>query len=373
MYHVVIAGAGKIGSLIALQLIQSGDYSVLLVDRDFTHPDANRLGHYPTLSRQQLDVNDKQALKTLFASQKFDAVISSLPYFVNLPIATAARQAGIHYFDLTEDREVTAQVKTLAQHAKQSFVPQCGLAPGFVGIVAHNLIQQFDKVDSVKMRVGALPVNTNNALKYALTWSTEGLINEYCNPCLGLRQGKPVELAPLEGLELIELDGTLYEAFNTSGGLGSLVDIYAGKVANMDYKTIRYPGHCEKIQFLIQDMKLSDDRDLLKALLESCVPKTYQDEVLIFISVTGWQQSEFLEKTFTARIYPELIAGFEWSAIQLTTASSVCAVVDIVLGAPKEYSGFIYQETIPFRVFIQNRFSKCFRDGGKRNEHPTAV
>lgn len=373
MFHVIVAGAGKIGSLIALQLIQSGDYSVLLLDKDFTHPDSQRLGQHPSLTQQLLDINDAEALHKVLTSAKFDAVISSLPFFANPLIADAAKRVGINYFDLTEDRLVTAHVRSIAEHSKVAFVPQCGLAPGFVGIVAYNLIQRFEKVDSVKMRVGALPVNTNNALKYALTWSTEGLINEYCNPCLALRDGHSVELAALEGLELIELDGTLYEAFNTSGGLGQLVDLCRDTVSNMDYKTIRYPGHCEKIKFLIQDMKLANDKELLKSLLETCVPKTYQDEVLIFIAVSGWQGGELIEENFLARIYPQTITGFKWSAIQITTASSICAVVDIVLSNPKHYHGFIHQETIPFSTFIQNRFSSCFRQGGHQNGRSSTI
>lgn len=373
MYHVIVAGAGKIGSLIALFLLQSGDYSVLLLDRDFTHPDSRRLGEHPALQCQEIDVTDAQALNALFVSKKFDAVISSLPFSINPLLASAAKQAGLNYFDLTEDREVTAFVKSLATPTGPAFVPQCGLAPGFVGIVAHHLMQRFTKVDSIKMRVGALPINTNHALKYALTWSTEGLINEYCSPCLALQAGKPIELQPLEGLELIELDGMLYEAFNTSGGLGNLVDLCVDKVDSMDYKTIRYPGHCEKIQFLIQGMKLANDRELLKTLLESCIPKTYQDEVLIFIEVTGDQHGEFIEETFLVKIYPQMIAGFQWSAIQITTASSICTVIDLVLANLKHYQGFVYQETIPFGAFIQNRFSSCFRQGSQKSERFTDI
>ena len=136
------------------------------------------------------------------------------------------------------------------------------------------------------MRVGALPTNISNALQYSLTWSTDGLINEYGNPCDAIENGKAVRLLPLEGLEEIKIDGLTYEAFNTSGGIGSLADTYHGKVKHFSYKTIRYPGHCEKIKFLMNDLKLNDDRDTLKRIFEHAIPKTFQDVVLVYVSVT---------------------------------------------------------------------------------------
>ena len=135
-----------------------------------------------------------------------------------------AREAGCHYFDLTEDVAATRAIKQLAEGASTAFMPQCGLAPGFIGIVAHHLAQGFDTLHEVKMRVGALPAFPTNALKYNLTWSVDGLINEYCHPCEAIRGGKNIEVLPLEGLEHFSLDGTEYEAFNTSGGLGTLCE-----------------------------------------------------------------------------------------------------------------------------------------------------
>ena len=140
------------------------------------------------------------------------------------------------------------------------------------------------------MRVGALPVHPSNALKYSLTWSTDGLINEYGNVCYGIENGVKTALRPLEGYETIEVDGLLYEAFNTSGGLGTLADTYAGKVQTMNYKTLRYPGHCDKIHFLMNDLKLNQQRETLKHLLENAVPKTDQDVVLIYASVVVSQE-----------------------------------------------------------------------------------
>ena len=119
------------------------------------------------------------------------------------PSIEAARKAGTHYFDLTEDVEVTRAVRAIATGANHAFVPQCGLAPGFISIAAAELITHFDELRSVKLRVGALPQHPNNVLKYSLTWSTEGLINEYGNPCQAIVDGRVLDVAPLEGLEEI--------------------------------------------------------------------------------------------------------------------------------------------------------------------------
>jgi saccharopine dehydrogenase-like NADP-dependent oxidoreductase len=240
-------------------------------------------------------------------------------------------------------------------------MPQCGLAPGFISIVAHELMTHFETLDTVKMRVGALPVHPSNALKYSLTWSTDGLINEYGNVCYGIEQGEKVPLQPLEGYETIELDGLLYEAFNTSGGLGTLADSYAGRVRTMNYKTLRYPGHCEKIQLLMKDLKLNEDRETLKRILEHAVPQTLQDVVLIYASVTGTNKDGFFEENYVKKIYPQCIKSKLWSAIQMTTASSACCVMDLVLKNPSAYHGFVTQESILLKTFLDNEFGACFR------------
>jgi saccharopine dehydrogenase-like NADP-dependent oxidoreductase len=196
------------------------------------------------------------------------------------------------------------------------------------------------------MRVGALPVHPSNALKYSLTWSTDGLINEYGNLCYGIEEGEKVPLQPLEGYETIELDGLLYEAFNTSGGLGTLADTYAGQVQTMNYKTLRYPGHCEKIHLLMKDLKLNEDRDTLKRILEHAVPQTLQDVVLIYASVTGTKEGGFFEENYVKKVYPQCIKGRLWSAIQVTTASSLCTVLNLVLHDPSRYHGFVTQESM---------------------------
>src|SRR5688572_26746250 len=223
MPKVLILGAGKIGALISGLLAESGSYEVHLADVSAEAAQSVVSAHrFGNLHAHQVDAADGGALAAQLKSHPVDAVISSLPYYCNVGVAEAARRAGTHYFDLTEDVEVTRAVRKISEGATQAFVPQCGLAPGFISIAANELIGHFDDLRAVKLRVGALPQHPNNVLKYSLTWSTEGLINEYGNPCLANADRRLVEAAPLEGLEEIEIDGTLYEAFNTSGGLGSL-------------------------------------------------------------------------------------------------------------------------------------------------------
>jgi saccharopine dehydrogenase-like NADP-dependent oxidoreductase len=314
-----------------------------------------------------LDASSGPSLERHLAAHPVDAVISGLPYHCNVAVAEAARKASLHYFDLTEDVEVTRAVRAIAAGAAQAFVPQCGLAPGFISIAAAELITHFDELRAVKLRVGALPQHPNNVLKYSLTWSTEGLINEYGNPCQAVSDGRLIELAPLEGLEEIEIDGMRYEAFNTSGGLGSLAETHGARVESMNYKTIRYPGHCEQMRLLMNDLKLNHDRATLKRILENAVPQTLQDVVIVYVAVTGTQDGQLREENYVNKIYPQVIAGRLWSAIQVTTAAGITAVVDLVLESKGRYSGFVAQEQFRLTDILANRFGRYYAPGGTKH------
>jgi saccharopine dehydrogenase-like NADP-dependent oxidoreductase len=368
MHRVLILGAGKIGSLISGLLAESGSYTVFIGDVHGPTAHAVVRAHGSSnLTALALDASDKESLVRHLASHPCDAVISSLPYYCNVAVAEAARGAGAHYFDLTEDVEVTRAVVRIAEGAAQAFVPQCGLAPGFISIAANELMSHFDKLRAVKLRVGALPQHPNNVLKYSLTWSTEGLINEYGNPCQAIADGRLREVAPLEGLEEIEIDGTLYEAFNTSGGLGSLADSHGARCETMNYKTIRYPGHCAQMQFLMNDLKLNHDRKTLKHVLENAVPQTLQDVVIVYAAVTGTQEGELREENYVNKVYPQLIAGRLWSAIQVTTAAGITALVDLVLQNPGQYRGFVPQEKFRMPDILCNRFGRYYAQGGTKD------
>jgi len=374
MHRVLILGAGKIGALISGLLAESGSYRVQLADVDGAAAEAVARAHGAShLTAYALDATQAGALTRRLTDHPVDAVISSLPYYCNVAVAEAAREAGTHYFDLTEDVEVTRAVRAIAVGASEAFVPQCGLAPGFISIAAAELITHFDELRAVKLRVGALPQHPNNVLKYSLTWSTEGLINEYGNPCQAVSDGRLVEVAPLEGLEEIEIDGMRYEAFNTSGGLGSLAETHGAHIESMNYKTIRYPGHCEQMRLLMNDLKLNHDRAVLKHILENAVPQTLQDVVIVYAAVTGRQDGQLREENYVNKVYPQLIAGRLWSAIQVTTAAGITAVVDLVLASPRKYKGFVAQEQFSLPEILDNRFGQYYAPGGTKDVSSAVV
>ena len=374
MQDILLLGAGKIGVLISGLLAECGDYRVQLADsKPGVATEVAEAHGSPNIEPFELDANDRDLLQQHVRKHKPVAVVSSLPYFCNLSVAEVARAEEIDYFDLAADVTVTAAVRKLAKGARRAFAPQCGLAPGFISIAANELMQHFDSLSSVKMRVGALPQHPNNFLKYSLTWSTDDLINEYGNMCQSIVDGKAVDVLPLEGLEMIEIDGTRYEAFNTSGGLGSLGESYRDRVNTMNYKTIRYPGHCEQMRLLMNDLKLNNDRATLKRILENAVPQTLQDVVVIYAAVTGYQNGEFREENYVNKIYPQVVSGRLWSAIQMTTAGGVCSVLDLVLADPDNYQGFVAQEQFRLSDILENRFGGIYAHGGTSIESSRLV
>ncbi len=356
MKNVVVAGAGKIGAMIADMLAQCGDYAVTVIDRSAAQLDA--LETKANVRKMVVDITDPAALLRVL-SQKF-AVLSAAPYHLTTRIAEAAAQTGTHYLDLTEDVASTRRVKELAATANMAFIPQCGLAPGFISIVAHDLARGFDQLDSVRMRVGALPQFPSNALNYNLTWSTDGVINEYCEPCEAIVNGTLREVPALEEREEFSLDGVTYEAFNTSGGLGTLCETLKGKVRNLNYRTIRYPGHCDIMKALLNDLRLRDRRDVLKDILENALPATLQDVVIVFVTVSGLKDGRLMQQTHVGKVYSQMLYGKLRSAIQVTTAAGICTVLDLLNHGKLPATGFVRQEDIPLDAFLANRFGRLY-------------
>ncbi|GAA4120818.1 saccharopine dehydrogenase [Aminobacter sp. DSM 101952] len=360
MKQIVVVGAGKIGSTIADMLAETGDYKVTVVDRSQAQLDALETGN--AVETLKVEISEAGALDAVLAG-KF-AVLSAAPFHLTTRIAEAAAKAGVHYLDLTEDVASTRIVKDLAATAKSAFIPQCGLAPGFISIVANDLAKRFDTLESVRMRVGALPQYPSNALNYNLTWSTDGVINEYCEPCEAIVEGSLVEVPPLEEREEFSLDGITYEAFNTSGGLGTLCETYKGKVRTLNYRTIRYPGHAAIMKALLNDLGLRHRREVLKDILENSLPATMQDVVVIFVTVSGRKGGRLLQESYANKIYSRQMGKMVRSAIQITTASGICSVLDMLASGALPQQGFIRQEDIALDAFLANRFGHNYAQAG---------
>lgn len=358
MHRVLLLGAGKIGRMIARFLTDAGDYQ--LVVGDVSDAALRRVNKLTGVATRQIDAANKTQI--LAAMDGVQTVLSALSFHHNPLVAQAALEAGVSYFDLTEDVATSDAVAAIAEQAAegQIFMPQCGLAPGFISIVANDLINWFEQVDTVRMRVGALPQFPTGELKYNLTWSTDGLINEYCNPCEAIHDGRRIELLPLEGLEHFSLDGVRYEAFNTSGGLGTLCDTLVGKVRELDYKTVRYLGHRDLMKLLVNELRLSEHREQFKEILERAIPVTFQDVVVTFCTVTGWRNGMLVQKSDARKIYHQPIGDETWSAIQITTAAGVCAVLDMHVNGRLPRRGLVRQEQVCLDEFLVNRFGRYY-------------
>jgi saccharopine dehydrogenase-like NADP-dependent oxidoreductase len=359
-FSVALYGAGKVGDAICALLSNSGCYAVELCDSnwDRTQLVASR---WKNITPRKIDLANGSENQEIL--KNVDAVISALPFYCNSKVVEYAAHAKVPYFDLTEDIATTQAVTEIAKRCEILCMPQCGLAPGFISIVAAHLVKLFDSVTSLKMRVGALPIYPTNQLKYNLSWSTEGLINEYCNECEVIIHGKRQFVQPLEGYEIISLDGVEYEAFNTSGGLGSLCQTLEGKVQSLSYKSIRYPGHRDLIAFLLHDLRFHDDRDTLRRVLERGIPETPQDKCIIFVEARGTIDGLFTQRAYASTIYHKNIAGKNFSAIQLTTAAGICGAVDLCLTKKLvRSSGIVKSEEIPLSLFLENEFGREYHD-----------
>jgi saccharopine dehydrogenase-like NADP-dependent oxidoreductase len=388
MKRVLVLGAGKVGKSVAELLLACGKgaYSVTLADRDEAplreaEENLRRLKgsvkHAVEFSTRRADVTDPATVRQLLAGQ--DYVICMLPFNFVAGIAEAANELGVNYFDVTEDVETTERVREIERQgrARVALVPQCGLAPGYIAIAAYDISREFTEVHGLTLRVGALPQFPTNALHYNITWSTAGVVNEYCEPCNVMLSGHMVKVPALEGLENFSFEGIEYEAFYTSGGVGTLIETVTDEKriteeTNLAYKTIRYPGHRNLMKFLLEDLRLGAehakptksgkvfDRSLAVELLDHAIPRTEQDVVVVFINCIGIRNGRREQVNFRRAVRATSLFGRIWPAIELTTAAGVCAMVDLHHLGKLPQKGFIKQEQCSLEMFNHTLFGLAY-------------
>lgn len=350
MKKIAVLGLGKVGKLAAILLHESGF--------DVTGLDVRLPRESVPYESGVVDVSDKAGLATRFST--LDAVLSCLPYHLNIGVADAAHAAQIHYFDLTEDVPTTKHIIGLAETSKGLMAPQCGLAPGFVGIVGASQIAQFDVCRSLRMRVGALPQNPTGLMAYSFNWSPEGVVNEYLNDCEVIEAGERKWVSSMEWLETLYIDGVKLEAFTTSGGLGTMCDTYLGVVDNIDYKSMRYPGHMALMNFFFHELLMREKRELAGEILVNAKPPVDQDIVYVHVATEGEIEGRLSRKEFVHGYRPMTIAGTQRTAIAWTTSASVVAVIEMVRDSVLPRTGFLKQEDIPLDALMQTRTGAFF-------------
>ncbi|GMQ76230.1 MAG: saccharopine dehydrogenase NADP-binding domain-containing protein [Gammaproteobacteria bacterium] len=347
---IAVLGLGKVGTL-AARLLQASGFEVTGIDTR----SPSRTSPHPVLQADLAAADEPANLL-----RPYEAVLSCLPYALNRRIATTAHGLGLHYFDLTEDVPTTKVIREMSETARAVMAPQCGLAPGFVGIVGASLAAQFEKVRSIRLRVGALPQHPTGLLAYAFNWSPEGVVNEYLNDCEVIEEGQHKWVSPMEWVETVYVSGVKLEAFTTSGGLGTMCESYLGKVENLDYKTMRYPGHVKLMNFFFHELLMREKRDLAGEILTHAKPPVDDDVVHLHVSAEGLRDGDLQRREFVRSYYPREISGERWTAIAWTTSASACAVVEMVRDGRLPSTGFIKQEDIPLDDFLQSHAGRFY-------------
>ncbi|CAN5735017.1 saccharopine dehydrogenase C-terminal domain-containing protein [soil metagenome] len=278
--RMLVLGAGFQGSACAYDLLAHTDHEVVIADltidklAPFLQP---YLGG--RLTALQVDANDRAAIRRTMEGAA--ATMSALPYYLNLGMAVAAIDAGSHFCDLGGNTEIVLKQKELHERARSrgvSVIPDCGLAPGMVNILAAYGIRQLDHASAVRIKVGGLPQRPEPPLNYQLVYSLEGVLDYYTTPVWVLRDGRPAQVEALSEVEEVEMPGVgTLEAFQTAGGLSTMAQSYAGKIETMEYKTLRYPGHATTIR-AIRDLGLIDT-DPVEVKGQQVVPRD------VFISI----------------------------------------------------------------------------------------
>src|SRR5688500_14742966 len=300
--RMLVLGAGRMGLGAVHDLVSQSDVEgVTVADSDLSKAEAIANRYPQKVRAARIDCKDHAAVVELMRGHA--SAISCVNYWLNEGLAKAAVEAGTHFCDLGGNNDVVDAELALdaeVRAAGVNIIPDCGLAPGMVAVLAAHGALQFETLDSIHIRVGGLPQTPKPPLDYQMVFSVEGLINEYIEPARVIRDGKIVTVESMTELETLHFEEpfTTMEAFQTSGGTSTLVETFLGKVQDLDYKTIRYPGHCAKFKTMI-DLGLCDSkpidvdgaqvkpRRVLGELLVKNLPHDEPDAVLVRVQMTG--------------------------------------------------------------------------------------
>ena len=361
--HIGILGAGKIGTAIYNLLVASGSgYDITVADKNvqrdiFVRP----IELHSDYTKECKNLDEFVKDKTL--------IINALPYQLNPIVYKYCVEHNVPYFDLSEDEFLDEWIekKEYISPTRTGIpftMPHCGLAPGLSTVIANDLVKDFYSIHNLKIRVGALSQHSSNKLKYHTSWSSDGLVNEYKGNCQVVDGGEYAEVPALCGHEKLTINGQDYEAFNTSGGIGTFAKTLAEQDKSCiyaDYKTIRRIGHLDYIDFLFNDLRLKND--MLVDIFRNHVAQTTKDCVIIFVEVNGQNKIlGYTGKIYTKTFYPDNIHGRFFTAIELTTAVGLVAMVELFLNKKLPQEGYVKQESVDWQDVLSTKYGWIYRD-----------
>lgn len=368
--HVLIAGAGGIGRAVGLLLREIGEEPPHLFVGDI-QPERARDAARWIQGRSAIpgDVEpfhlsaegDGEDMRR--ALDAADLLLDCLPGREAPRMARLARNHGLHYANLTEYVAETDRVREIARGAETGFVLQTGLAPGFVDVLGHGLLRRFlshygvERAERLALRTGALTEHAAPPHFYGFTWSPIGVATEYLMPCRALRDGRVVDLPALTEIEPLMLDGVDYEEGLTSGGVADLPRALAERVRDLDYKTLRYPGHYGWVRGLLEEIGEAPDLPMaLERRMRDAIPLVDNDVVVVYASVQGRDREGQLRSAEAfRRVRPLEIGGRRLRGIQATTAAGLAETARLLLGGHL-HAGPVLQSQIDPEAFLSGPY-----------------
>ncbi len=356
--HILIVGAGGMARAIAYDLCHvEPEFSVTAIDR--SQEALDKLAGFIKSDRLKTvcaEASDTKALRQHF--QEADLAIGAASYHLNLDLTKLAVETGTHWVDLGGNNDIVNEQFALSDEAKAAgvtIIPDCGLAPGMVSIIAGDAFSKLDTISELHFRVGGLPLKNVPPLGYQLCFSPQGLINEYVEPTVFIADGKTQTRPSLTDVEDIDFGAPLgkLEAFHTSGGASTMVETYLGKVEALDYKTLRYPGHCAQVKLLsdlgffdsapveTQDGVVVKPRNLTAALFERL--GWMEDDLVALLSwAVGVKDGK--KQRLTYRLYDQADKKSGLTAMARTTGFSAVVIARMILSGSIAGRGVLRQE-----------------------------
>jgi hypothetical protein len=368
--RVFIAGGGGIGRALGLLLRHEPSLPCHVIVGDLSIDTASEAAEYASAGgsappAEALEMPAEGSSEELGAVlRRADAILDCLPGSQAPRMARLAREHGCHYLNLTEYVAETQAVLEIAEGADTCFALQCGLAPGYINVLAHHLFQSAmaewgaTRAERIRMRVGALTEHATAPHYYGWTWSTVGVATEYVKPAIAVRGGETVELPSLTEREVLLIEGQPYEEALTSGGAADLPQALAGRVVDLDYKTLRFVGHYDWVDTQLAGLPEGPGKPAaLLERMEAAIPHCEDDQVVIYADVEAKDGNGKLRSKKAALVVPPLdLAGHRLRAIQSTTAAGIAEVLRLIVTEGRK--GPLLMSQVPTEAFLGGPFCR---------------